>query len=225
MMKPLLTILFFLISNLFFAQKNEAKIFDVEFFKDLQNTNSTNVKILESGSGHIKFSRNDSIIYMSYTQNKNSILAKSKGNYQVSYHYYPDLKIQSKQETIRGMSRLGSLNVGIERQYDENGNILDEINWDIADIDENVPCPKVSIWQTLKQLKNDFNFDALNDDSLFSIYPYYDEKTKSSNYRITKFIDHKNDILSLLEYFYNGNTGNFMYQQKRDVDFPFGLHY
>ncbi|KUJ51194.1 hypothetical protein [Chryseobacterium sp. JAH] len=121
---------------------------------------------------------------------------------------------------------MGSLQVGLETEYDEKGSILSQFNNDTMDYDKNIPGPKKTVWEIADRLKNEHNFDILNDQSLFAIRIFLDEESKKIYYAVSRFISDENKILKLFTYHYDGDTGNFIKMFNSESEIPEGLrHY
>ncbi|WP_162088944.1 hypothetical protein [Chryseobacterium aquaeductus] len=164
---------------------------------------------------------------MEYEKDNFARTTFEKGNYSISYQYHSNLKIKSKNEYIYAISRSRSFQVGIEKNYDEQGNLISSINWETLPYDENISAPKKNIWEIAKEINHDFNFDILNDKSLFGIVLFQDKKTGKVNYTISKFLGDDNDILKFETYEYDGENGKFVKHEKKEVKLPKGglIHY
>ncbi len=174
----------------------------------------------------IYFRSNDSLVSMTYQKDGISFITKVFGNYNINYSFYPDLKIKSKSEFIHAISRMGTLQVGIEKEYDETGSVINEFNWDAASYDVDIPGPQKTIWEIAEQIKKDFNFDIITDNSLFGLHIVKDDKTSKVNYFISKLISDKEKILKTVNYKYDGDTGRFISLENIEREIPEGLiHY
>ncbi|MBD3906635.1 hypothetical protein NAL32_20355 [Chryseobacterium sp. Ch-15] len=226
-MKILFTIFSIFLFSCFFSQNNDIKSFNLnEFNKLSQKSCYQDCEVETFGNkNYITFKRNDSVIDMSYHAGLSNI-TKRLGNYYVTYDFHPNLKIKSKKEFISAISRMGTIQVGKEVNYDENGEVKDEFDYDTIPYDDKTPGPKRKVWEILKNLKQDFGFDALLDKNLFSIIVFQDEKTKKINYSISKFINDNNNILKTKIYIYEGDTAKNLKTYDNEWEIPDGLrHY
>ncbi|MGH1519835.1 hypothetical protein [Chryseobacterium sp. JK1] len=224
------SVLFFLLFIHFFsAQKTEMKRFNLqEYNKLIKKSCPLDCEVkTHYNKNMIQFKRNDSIITMSYNENDISYIMKAKGNYYVNYEFHPNLNIKSKTENISGISQTLQTPISIGIFFDQNGNIINRIDYENAPYDENTPGPRKTYQDIILAIKKDFNFDVFQDKSFFGIQSFYDEKIGKVNYRVVVFIEEKNDILKLLNYEYDGDTGKFIKQEKREIQLPEGglIHY
>ncbi len=227
-MKQFPILFLILIFNYCYSQNKELKSFNFNKFNKLIERSCYQGCEIETfgNKNFISFKENDSLIYMSYNKDGISNVMRKLGNYYVTYDFHPNLKIKSKSEFISAISRMGSLQVGTEIEYDDKGLIIHQFNNDTINYDENIPGPQKTIWEIIPIIKKEHNFDILNDDSLFAIQIFQDEKTKKINYRISKFINDENKILKLLSYEYDGDNGSFIRMYNSEIKIPGGLpHY
>lgn len=120
-MKLLSTVISLIIFNCFYSQSNELQSFNLTEFNELIKKSCYEGCEIETfgNTNSINFKRNDSIISMSYHKGGTSDIVKTFGNYYITYNFHPNLKIKSKKEFISAISRMGSLQVGLETEYDE----------------------------------------------------------------------------------------------------------
>ncbi|MCS3871277.1 hypothetical protein J3D55_004193 [Chryseobacterium ginsenosidimutans] len=228
-MKVVSIVITFLLFNFLKSQNVEIRSFNLkEFDSLLQKSCPMDCEIKTyHNSNFISFKRKDSVISMSYNKDGISSMRKVFGNYRVWYEFHPNLKIKSKKEFLSGISQIGIMQVGIEREYDTDGRIIHETDWENVPYDTDIPGPNINVWQIVNQIKKDFNFDILFDESFFSIQIYQDEVTKKVNYGVVKFISDNNDKLKLLTYYYDGENGKFIKKSKSETELPPGglVHY
>lgn len=217
-------LLIILCTNILFGQNIGISRFNLAEFKELkEKACSFDCEIKTYGNkDFISFQRNDSIITMSYHENEISSIMKTNGNYYVIYEFHPNLNIKSIIENIGGVSQILQTPFGIGKVFDEKGNLVKQIDYENAPYDENIPGPKKTYRDIIVAVKNDFNFDVLKDKSLFGIQISYDQKFKKVNYKVIRFLGNENNILELLTYEYDGETGKFIRQKKREVQLPEG---
>lgn len=226
-MKILSTVISLIIFNCVYSQNNELQSFNLTEFNELIKKSCYEGCEIETfgNKNFINFKRNDSIISMSYHKGGTSDIMKTFGNYYITYDFHPNLKIKSKKEFISAISRM-SLQVGLETEYDEKGSIISQFNNDTMYYDENIPGPKKTVWEIANRLKKEYNFDILNDKSLFAIRIFLDKKTKTVNYVVSKLISDENKILKLFSYEYDGDSGDFIKMYNSESEIPDGLrHY
>lgn len=220
-MRLAFTFIIILIFNTFYSQKNELKSFNLNEYNELIKRSCYKGEIKTFGNKNsVTFKRNDSIINMSYHKDGISHIMKTCGNYYVTYDYHSNLKIKSKKECISAISRSGSLQVGLEKEYDENGLMINQFNYDKMDYKEDIRGPKKTVWEIAHKVKKEHNFDILHDKSLFGIRLFLDEKTKKIKYLVSKVINDENKLLRLCTYEYDGDSGNLikMYNSEFEID-------
>lgn len=228
-MKFPLTLIAFILFNFLKSQDNDIREFNFKEYDSLiQKPCPMDCEIKTYHNGNfISFKRKDSIIDMSYNKDGISTMSKTFGSYHANYQFYPNLKIKSKNEYLTGISQVGTMQIGVERNYDVDGKIISETDWEKVPYDKGIPGPKINVWQIVKQVKQDFDFDILIDKSFFSIEIYQEEKTKKINYCVVKFINDHDNKLKLLNYYYDGETGEFIKKEKFERKLPPGglVHY
>ncbi|WP_415328817.1 hypothetical protein [Chryseobacterium sp. MMS23-Vi53] len=228
-MKFILTLIAFTLFNFLKSQGNDIREFNFKEYDSLIKKScpmDCEIKTYHNAD-FISFKRKDSIINMSYNKDGISRMNKTFGNYHVNYQFYPNLKIKSKNEYLMGISQVGTMEVGVERNYDIEGKIINETDWEKVPYDTGIPGPKINVWKIIKQVKQDFDFDILLDDCFFSIQYYQDDLTKKVNYKIIKFISDNNEKLKLLVYHYDGEFGKFINIENLESELPPGglVHY
>ncbi|SDJ57050.1 hypothetical protein [Chryseobacterium jejuense] len=223
-MKYYSILLLFIFTDFFFSQNTEISQFNLaEYKKLIKKSCYSDCEVKTYGNQNfIQFKRNDSTISMSYQKNHISSIIKTIDNYYIVYEFHPNLNIKSRVENIGGVSQMLQTPIGIETRFDMNGKIIEQIDYDNIPYDENIPTPKKKYHDIILAVKKDFNFDVFKDKSLFGIHSFYDEKTKKVNYKVIKFLGDENNILKLLIFEYDGETGNFVKQEKSEMQLPDG---
>jgi hypothetical protein len=178
------------------TNKSEAmKTFDIKKYSSLKIDSTVDV----NGNDKVYLNKNKRI-EISYSDKGTRIVEKD-----IDSSHYKNINVYFKNNKLHTTGkRFYRIKIGISREYNEKGILVEEKNWD-----ENY---KFSLDDFIKKVKNEYNIDLLNDKRILDVdRGFIDQDIKRPFYVFHR--KNHTESMQFWSYLFDGNSGELLYKK------------